>query len=247
MKKILIGCGVLLLLLAGGVGYLLYHLWEPTKALYETMEHSVLALEELNERFPYVAETVVEFDAERFETALGMRANLRVDFRQLATTMKDVDEAGVLPIEAITAGLEAIQQTFESVVDELAGAQMSPSEFSHHMLCYWAAAASASAGGGNAAELAPLIEEYRSFRRLYAEAREENEELLPLEERLSEVPETLVAGVRDWLARSATFEPVEEGDLVVELILLQLSDPATGLTVVRETADGSKKFIIEDQ
>lgn len=241
MKKILIGCGVLVLLLGGFVGFILYQLWEPMVALGETWEQSIFALQELEERHPYDSETVTEFDAARFQVALDMRSDMRNPLRELHEAMIAIDKATVSSkLEAMTRGLDAVRVTFEIVVDELSAERMAPSELSHHMMCYWAAASSASAGGGDPAALAPLIEEYHTFRKLYAEVRDQGQnDLVPLEGRLSEVSEPFVTGAREWLETSGVFEPVDKEDLIAELVLLQLSDPSNGLTFVELTDEGA--------
>lgn len=238
MKKILIGCGVLVLLLAGFVGYVLYQLWEPMKAFAETWEQSTFALMELEEQHPYDSETATEFNGPRFQAALDMRGDMRARLRELNDSMMAIEKAG-LSFDAITDGLDAFKLTAESVVDEMSAAKMAPSELSHHMMCYWAAASSASAGGGDPAKLAPLIEEFHTFRKLYGEVRQRERDLVPLEDRLSEVTEPFVTGARDWLESSGVFEPVEKEDLIAELVLLQLSDPSNGLTLVEGTDEGA--------
>ena len=93
MKKLLIGCGVLVLLLLSGVGYIYYQMWPYVVAADEAKE----GLVRLEDRFPFDAEAQSLLDAERFATSLEIRIRIG---RELA------DSVSALQASAPTANFD---------------------------------------------------------------------------------------------------------------------------------------------
>ena len=237
MKKLLIGCGILFLLVVGVLGYVAYQIAPTFMDYYDTMTESAVALDELDRTYPYDPDTATEFQPERFELALGLRERILAALTDIPRMIETAESGDMGVFEAVNAVLGTLGATYGSIVTNLSESGMSGSEFSHHMLTYWAAASSAAAGGADAEALAPLVEEYERLRGLYDQVREDAPELEPFEDQLSHVHEALVTGASALLAEHVAVVPRGEEELLLEIILLKISDPEFFMATL-EGADG---------
>ena len=241
MKKLLIGCGILVLLFLGALGFLGYKLYPSAREMYDSIQSSTVAMEELDRRFPYDPQTADSFDQESFAEALAMRTELRGQMHLVSEIIEGAEheDAGVL--DSMAQVFSALSDAIDRLIVTLNSGSMGPTEFSHHMLTYWAAASSAAAGGGDASELASLIKEFETFKVLYSKKRDMREDMLPLEQRLSEVDEALTAGARAYLATVPPSEPVSDEELAFDVELLQLTDP----TIFMSSSDGAVQVQVD--
>lgn len=226
MKKLLIGCGVIALLLVGGVSFVAWKLWPAAQEFMQSLEVVVDSMEELNDDYPYDPELRTDFDVERFADALVLRGALRGEFSDLANQVQALENDEELSfIERTAKGLRLIRTPFTAATTLLTDARMGPAEFVHHMLTYWSAARSAHDGLGDQVALAGVRARYEALADFHEQARQENPELPRLTKLLEPVSPAQTEGARGYLEQHRDVGELSNLDLLVEMMLLQLGNP----------------------
>jgi len=184
MKKIFIGCGILVALLLGALGYLTYKVYPLVKDSIGRFERFGIEIAALEESYPF-DESNDDLDTERFASALDLRVDLKARFRAMDSEFDEYGEqleqedTGVLDMLDVLVGAMA---RFYPILDDvprlLGEAQMGPAEYTYHCRVLWAALQQIGAGAGGV-ELEPLQAEFDRFRGAYGQIRKQNEEEWP--------------------------------------------------------------------
>ncbi|GJM21807.1 MAG: hypothetical protein DHS20C15_17220 [Planctomycetota bacterium] len=228
MKKLLIGCGIVAVLLLGALGYIGWKLAPAVQQLMNAGDALQESFVELNVRYPYDPEVETDFSVDRFQTALELRSELRVTLAGVAQSFEEIEKGELGFFESVEAAFTAVTEPFEKSSQLLDQARMSPVEFTQHVLAYWAAAKSAHDGLGDQQALASLRANYELFAQTYAKAREDSEDIPRLATLLEDVAPDQIAGAREYLEMNHDLAELGEAELVLELVMVQLSNPETG-------------------
>jgi hypothetical protein len=208
MKKLFIGCGIVLLLLLCGVGYIVYQILPDVRDLQARMEAAAALLASLETSHPFDPLAQTQLDAPRFALALDVRAGLADDFaamedeRQELMKRHDRDEDfGALDV--VKGMVRTMAPMMERFASRLQQAQMSWPEFSWHTRLMWDCLLRLDAGVGPA-ELEPLRGAYADFLASYDRARKDLDlegELPPLPDLIGTFPTPLLNEASALLAQ----------------------------------------------
>lgn len=239
MKKLLIGCGCLVLLLLGAGGWFVWQFVPAVTAIQDSMVSATTQLNELDQQHPFDEEAQVELDTQRFAQALDIRVGLKDDFARWEADLESIDDEDVgfgNFIETMTGAMTRFADMFELLPNALEGQGMGPTEFIFHSRVLWAALDSIGAGAGGP-ELDGLRGEYDTMVGAYGQIRQQNPELPPtFGELVGEVPPALVISARQVLAADA---------LRVEAALAQPQMEVTLLGLPEIMADALQEFDVE--
>jgi len=208
MKKVLIGCGVAVLLGLLGLGYLAYSVWPNAKHMYEEWTAAIDELNALDEQYPFDPKVQTQLDAARFELMLDTRVTLADYFAtwnaQMEAMKKAQDEDGG------PGWIGSIQQVFDQlapmlteVANRLKEARMSPQEFAFHTRVMWAVLARVDEGLAGK-ELESLRGRYTKFEQHYEAMRRDQKRLAPLKDLLAGLPAEVLKSAEQIMARDLT-------------------------------------------
>jgi hypothetical protein len=229
MRKVLIGCGVLVLLALGFAGYVGYRLWPSVTALHQAWSDAMAELDALDERHPFDPAAQSELDAGRFDLMLDVRVHLADYFAEVDASLDDIKrkgeaEDGPGAIAQSSRMIEVMTPTVHEFAVRLEDARMGPTEFSRHTRVLWAALSRVDAGVAGP-ELEPLRGEFGRFRELYDQQARRQEQMRPLDEIVRSVPADQLVQAAEVLARDP--ERVQRGLAFTEFDFLYLQHPGS--------------------
>ncbi len=200
MKKLLLGCGVLLALGLATMGYVVWQLWpdiQQTVSEAEEFERRLLALEEA---YPFDGEEQTELDTARFAASLDMRViigrNLDVWKDDINAFGETIEERDVGFVEEIRGYISRFSEMFQ-IIAPMEDFAMSPSEFNYHTRVLWATLATVSQGIVDDPELESLRELYTDMKKQYNDQRAEGS--IDLDELIGEFDPTVLSMARGML------------------------------------------------
>lgn len=159
MKKILIGCGVLVLLVLVGFGVMAWMLKDEFMAMTTEMAQQAQRMTSLEETAPFTEPSSPdEFDGDRFLASLSARETLLGNLESIGQNFEELENQDLGFMETMkkgmAAGVEASTGVYAGIAEGLETADMGPSEFIYHTKVLWASLKSVDAGLGPEA-LAP--------------------------------------------------------------------------------------------
>lgn len=210
MKKLFIGCGIIVLVALGLLGYFGYQVWPDLMALKDANERFVQRLDDLDQQHAFDPDEPGPFDPERFAAVLDLRVDFRREFQERLGELERLEQQEEKPglLETVSASFQALREISETVPTYLEATGMGPTEFEYHVRLLWATLESVGAGlGGD--ELTPLRTRYADLREAMPGLRRDFKQLKPLDEIVGTFDTAVVATARDILS---TDPPrVEEG------------------------------------
>jgi hypothetical protein len=235
MKKLFIGCGILVVLILGVVGWAAYQVYPDATQGQEQMATAFAQLKELDQAHPFEADAQTQLDGPRFVQVLQIRVDqakylrgIVEDLGSLAEEFEDGEEPGW--IESFSLLLRAMKQSFlfmgeasTKFAERLATAQMGPSEFAWHTKVLWACLRRVDQGAGEPG-LEDLRGRFDEFREFYKEQKDANDKLPVLDELIGDVPSSVIAQASVILATDV--ERVKDGLYAPQFDHLYLLLPA---------------------
>jgi hypothetical protein len=191
MRKLFIGCGVVVALLLAGLGYVTWRMYPAAKQFYEQYTLAIQELEKLDAEHPFDPQAQSRLDTVRFASMLEVRRSVTAEIQETNAALDRVRrENKVGLIGQMTQTLDAFSSVLPIYVERMRDIQTGPSEFSWHCRLLWTVLARVDAGAADP-ELDPLKNQYTRFKDTYDRmAREQKWQLLS--ERLGEFPPALV-------------------------------------------------------
>lgn len=176
MKRIFIGCGVVVLLLLGGIGFLTWRFWTPMQEFKAKTEQAAARLNALNVSAPFDPAAVTRLDAARFAAALDLRALICEDLkganeRLSKLTDPDADVGMLAGMDLTLTELGAMTPRF---ADRLEAAHMSWPEFAWHTRLFWSVLQRVGMGAGDP-RLTELSGAYKHLEEVYDQERKQAE------------------------------------------------------------------------
>jgi hypothetical protein len=229
MRKVLIGCGVLVLLALGFAGYVGYRLWPSFTALHQAWSDAMAELDALDERYPFDPAAQTELDTGRFDLMLDLRVRLTDYFADVDASIKDIQRQGEADdgpgaLDRSSRMIAIMTPTVHEFAVRLEDARMGPTEFSWHTRVLWAALSRVDAGVAGP-ELEPLRGEFGRFREQYDQQARRQAQLRPLDEIVGSVPADLLVQAAEVLALDP--ERVQRGLAFTEFDFLYLQHPGS--------------------
>ena len=181
-KALFIGCGVILLIIVGGLGFLGWTFYGPIKAIYDQWEVDQPRFAALEDRFPFDVEAQTQLHIDRFTTHLDLRVSLVNYARALELEIDGaLNDDSIGFIDQLRAPFERIQGLTSQVATQFEEAGMSLSEFAYYSRVLWATLRNLDEGSGGSA-LVPLRGRYSQLRHAYEEATREQPDVPTLDE-----------------------------------------------------------------
>jgi hypothetical protein len=197
MKKLFIGCGILVLLILGVLGYAVYQVYPDAKEWQSRWTTAIAQLEVLDQSHPFEAAAQTELDNQRFVQVLDLRVELveylrgtLQDLESVGAEGEDGEELGV--IETFKVFFRATREPPIVFSERLTTAGMGPTEFSWHTKVLWACLRRVDQGAGEPglSELRGRFDEFETF---YEKQRKHNDDLPVLSDLIGEVPQAVIA------------------------------------------------------
>ncbi len=214
MKKLFIGCGIVVLLLLAGVGVLVWSLWGDFRQMQAQTERSFAQLADLRLRHPFEGEALTHLDGERFARALDLRAQLELDYSAIQDRFHALDrrsdegEDGAGFLDVLRAALQEFAAVLPNFARRLDEAQMSWPELSWHSRVLWSVLHRIDVGAAEP-ELAPLRGTWDKYSVLYQQLAREQRGLRPLRDVIGDFPPAIVAEASALVA--ADIDRVRQG------------------------------------
>ncbi len=166
MKKLLIGCGVLIAILLGAVAFLAYQVVPAIQETAQQFEIAAEHLKELDQSHPFSTPPESAFSPERFISALELQETL---FGAVLSRIGSLGQDRGL-VETVLEGNDLVQDSLSDIVEGLTARSMGPTEFSWHSSIFWVSLKRIGAGFGPAA-LEPYSNCYQDLDQQYEEHR----------------------------------------------------------------------------
>ncbi len=162
MKKILIGCGILVLLVLVAFGVMAFVFADDFKAMGQEMISSATTMVELEDQHPFTEPASAdEFNSDRFLTSLSVRSEIMSNMAVLGERFERLESEELGFFDKIKEGMAAASDAstglYKGVGDALSDNGMAPSEFVYHTKVLWASLKSIDAGLGDTS-----LEAYRN-------------------------------------------------------------------------------------
>jgi hypothetical protein len=192
MKKVLIGCGIVVLLVLVGLGYVGKQIWPNVQRAQSEWQAAFDELQALDREHPFDAAQQLQLDAARFEQMLDVRIALAEDFKRFNAEMEAIGEAheqdeGPGLIDTFKRYIDHVAPLLSDFAARLREVAMGPDEFAWHTRLLWGALARVDNGlGGPGTEV--LRDEYSHFEKRYDTLRRDQEGLLPLRDLTAKLP-----------------------------------------------------------
>ena len=228
MKKLLIGCGCLVLLVLGAGAWFVMQLAPGFTQMQDGVADAAMRMHALDHAHPFDPDSQEELDAERFATALDVRIGLKDDYERWEAKMEALDpgdgaEAFKNLIAAATGAMELMAEQFALVPTALEGTAMSPKEFVFHSKVLWATLDSIGAGAGGDAFDSDLRGQYDIMVGAYGEIRQSDPNLpTSFDALVGEVAPGLVITARQVLASDPLRAESAIAQPGMEVLLLDL-------------------------
>lgn len=206
MKKLFIGCGIVVLLLLAGAGLLVWSFWGEIRQMQVQTEQAFARLDELRARHPFDGEHLEHLDPERFARALDLRAALEADFRAIEDRIRELDrkseagEEGAGVLDVLRATMQEVSAVLPNLARRLDEAQMSWPELAWHSRVLWSVLHRIDVGAAEA-ELAPLKGTWDKYSALYEQLAKEQRGMRPLRDVIGDFPPAVVAEASTLVSR----------------------------------------------
>ena len=200
MKKILLGCGLIVLLGLGFLGYVAWKISPEMKSVMQEAEQAARDMEELDRQYPFEPD-LEALDPGRFDTYLGARVRTNIDewTASLEATGQELEDQDTGWIQALKAALGKLQTMPATVVPVLQETRMSGSEFNWNARLLWATLETIDAGMvGSGTRLGELRGLYPELRGAYNAERQSDAP--ELDELIGDFPPLLLEQARNALA-----------------------------------------------
>ncbi|MFT7463905.1 MAG: hypothetical protein ACI9EF_002253 [Pseudohongiellaceae bacterium] len=162
MKKLLLGCGVLLALGLGSMTFVVWQLWPDIQQTVSSAEDFERRLTILEEDYPFDVKTEEPLNTERFAKSLDMRLVIVRNVDAWKTDIdafgEDIDAQDIGFMDTVRGYFSRFSEMFE-IISPLEDFSMSASEFNYHTRVLWAALDTIDAG----AESDPAFESLRGL------------------------------------------------------------------------------------
>ncbi len=219
MRKVFIGCGAVVLVLLGVIGFIAWKLYPVAREWQMGWTAAIEQLNELDTRSPFDPAAQTQLDTRRFALVLDVRAGLNDYFegvaRDIESLNRDYEESDEVGLFDMVGGVfRAATPTLGEFAARLRAIDMGPTEFAFHTRVLWSALRRASTGVGGEA-LAPLRDSYDRFKAHYERMRREVAEMPPLDDVLADVPAGITAEAGLLLERD--LQRALDGLRIVEL------------------------------
>jgi hypothetical protein len=193
MKKIFIGCGIVVLLLLGCIAVLAWQLWPDFKDFRHKNDDAVARLNALVVSAPFDPAGLASLDTARFARALDLRAQICEDLKGVNDRLGKLyaPEAKPGPFESMKTTFRELGSMMPRYADRLEAAHMSWPEFAWHTRLFWAVLQRASIHAG-VAQLEHLGGDYARLETIYDKQREKTD-LPPLKDLIGEFPPAIIA------------------------------------------------------
>jgi hypothetical protein len=246
MKKwIFIGCGSVLLLLVGALGFLGWAFYGPVMDMYNQWELERPRFEALQTRFPFEPAAQQGLDTDRFVEHLDLRVALAEEFLAMQLNVaRDVDDESLGIVDRMRAPFIHFTALPSMVAAEFEDAKMSPAEFAWNSRLLWASLRSLDKGLGGEA-LAPLRDRYSTLRQMYDEAIKDDNEMPGLDELIGpdeDFPPGSLELVQGLLAMDVDRALKAVGVLSAEPLAMQATDPEGLETLIFPGQHGQMKL-----
>lgn len=204
MKKVLIGCGIVVLLGLLFFGYVAYRLWPNVINMQEQWAAASEELTALERDYPFDVQAQQDLDAARFGRMLDVRVELADYFTGVGERMEAMEQAhgaddGPGWIGTLQSFFDQIAPVLTEVTSRLRSAEMSPQEFAFHNRVLWAVLARVDDNLAGE-ELEELRGRYTRFEEVYEAMRKEQPQLLALKDLLAGLPPAAVKSAEQLMA-----------------------------------------------
>ena len=230
MKKLFIGCGIVVLLLLGGLMFLAYEFGPDIRALQTQAKAALASINALQTAHPFDAAAQSSLDAERFQVALDVRAQLADDLVQLGNAMEDLqrkEDSGESDLgwrgmaHQMLGSVTGIMPRF---AERLTTAQMSWPEFAWYTRVLWSVLYRVDIGVGEPG-LEPLRGSYTTFKTKYDALRRDQKGLPELRDLLGEFPPAVLSAAAEVMGTD--LQLVKQGLRVPEVEHLYMMPVST--------------------
>jgi hypothetical protein len=232
MKKLLLGCGILLAIGLGTLGFIAYQLWPDWQEATERGEvfaERIMAIDAAN---PFDPEAQADLDTTRFASFLELRSDVRRALEELKADIgslrQDVAAEELGAIEIVKLNLQQQPLVYDALLPLLEQHQMGLSEMGWHTQVLWAALENIDAGGGGGDTqldalrgLFPRLED--SFDKLRAEDAPSAQDLL------TAIDSSVVSSARKILATDV--DRVKSGMMEPELEAFCFAFSSAGMKI----------------
>lgn len=220
MKKLFIGCGIVVLLLLGGLMFLAWEFGADIRALQAQAQAALASLNALDKSYPFDPAEQTTLDAERFAVALDVRAQLADDLVELGDSMQELqrkEDAGESDIgwrELVHKMIGSVTGIMPAFADKLTAAQMSWPEFAWHTRVLWSVLYRVDIGVAEPG-LEPLRNAYTTFKSKYDALRRDQKGLPELRDLIGEFPPAVLSAAAEVMGRD--LQLVKQGLRVPEV------------------------------
>jgi len=198
MKKLFIGCGIVVLLLLGGVVFLVIEFGPDFRALQAQADAALASINALQATHPFDAAAQSTLDPERFARALEVRALLADGLVQVGEDLAELqrkEDAGETDLGMLEMGhrmFRGVTPIMPTFAERLTAAQMSWPEFAWHTRVLWSVLYRADIGVAEPG-LEPLRNSYTTFKTKYDALRHDTNGMPELRDLLGEFPPTVLS------------------------------------------------------
>jgi hypothetical protein len=218
MRKLFIGCGVVILVIVALGAWFSAPLWPTFSRWHSEWNASIEELNALDDRYPFDIEAQTHLDPARFATMLDLRVELTEYFLDIHDELMDLDrryeadEVGF--VEVFKTAFERLTPIWNVFHDELDDARMGRTEFAWLTRVLWASLARVDAGVADP-ELQPLRDSYNRYKAIYDELVRQDRTRPPLQELLSGIPPAVLSEAETVLRSDVA--RVQRGLQIVDL------------------------------
>ena len=203
MKKVFIGCGIVVLIALLGVGYLTYAVWPNASKFVQQWMAASDELNALDHEYPFDPRAQTQLDRARFEQMLDVRVQLADYFATFTAEMEAMKQKDDGPgfIGQLQQVFDQIAPVLTEVAARLREAQMSPQEFAFHTRVMWGVLARVDSNltGEN---LKDLRGRYTKFKDDYEKLQhDERNQLAKLDDLLASLPPEALKTAEEIMAR----------------------------------------------
>jgi hypothetical protein len=220
MKKLFIGCGIVVLLLLGGLMFLAWEFGADIRALQAQAQAALASINAVGQAHPFDAAAQSTLDKERFQTALDVRAQLADDLVALGEQMEELqrkEDAGESELgwrQMVHRMIGSVTGIMPKFAERLSSAQMSWPEFAWHTRVLWSVLYRVDIGVAEPG-LEPLRNSYSTFKSRYDALRRDQKGLPELRDLLGEFPPAVLSAAAEVMA--SDLQLVKQGLRVPEV------------------------------
>lgn len=205
MKKVFIGCGIVVLIGLLGVGYLAFEVWPNVSKVHREWTAAIEQLNALDTQYPFEPRSQAQLDPARFELMLDVRIQLAEYFTAFAAQLDAMQKAqseddGPSWIGSLKQFFDQLAPVLTEFATRLKGAGMSPREFAWHTRVLWAVLARVDENLAGP-ELDELRSRYQKFQERYEAMRRDQPGLVPLKDLLADLPPDALRSAEQVLAK----------------------------------------------